>query len=104
MTPESAEYHRLMLMVGLRDRFDQEFDQALEQENPLSDLILNLSSCVSDFDEASSILHSYAVDNKFDEQKVFDLVDGNVKKTNTDESEKLFDTICKVYIMCIYTN
>lgn len=79
MTPESAEYHRLMLMVGLRDRFDQEFDQALEQENPLSDLILNLTSCVSDLDKASSILHSYAVDNNFDEQKVFDLVTADIR-------------------------
>ena len=36
--------------------------------------------------------------------RFFVLVDENVKKTNTDESEKAIDTICKVYIMCIYTN
>lgn len=79
MTPESAEYHRLMLMVGLRDRFDQEFDHALEQENPLSDLILNLTSCASDLDKASSILHSYAVDNNFNEQEVYDLVIADIR-------------------------
>ena len=79
MTPEAAEYHRIMLLVGLRDRFDQEFDHALEQENPLSDLILNLTSCASDLDKASSILHSYAVDNNFKEQEVYDLVIADIR-------------------------
>ena len=32
------------------------------------------------------------------------LVDENVKKTDTDDSKKAIDTICEVYIMCIYTN
>ena len=34
----------------------------------------------------------------------FFLLDEIVNKTNTDESEKAIDTVCKVYIMCIYTN
>ena len=42
MTPEMVEYHRAMLLVGLGDRFYRAFDEALEQENPLSELILSL--------------------------------------------------------------
>ena len=74
MTPEAAEYHRIMLLVGLRDRFDREFDHALEQETPLSGLILALTSCASDSEKASSVLHSYALANAFDPQKTYDLV------------------------------
>ena len=74
MTPEAAEYHRLMLIVGLSDRFDQEFDQALEEENPLSEPILALTSCISNVDKACSVLHNYALDNDFDEGKVCELI------------------------------
>lgn len=74
MTPERAEYHRIMLMVGLRDKFDQEFDWALENEDPLSDIILSLTSCASDIEETIAVLHSFALDNDFDEEEVYALV------------------------------
>ena len=74
MTPEIAEYHRAMLMVGLQDRFYQDFDTALENENPLSDLMLSLCTCVSDMRQVISILHEYTLDHKINEQKVYDLI------------------------------
>ena len=45
MTLERAYYHKLMLEVGLTERFDQELDTMLEQEDPLSELTLALSTC-----------------------------------------------------------
>ena len=74
VTPEIVEYHRAMLLVGLGDRFYRAFDEALEQENPLSDLILSLCTCISDETEVLHILREYTLDHPFDEQTVCDLI------------------------------
>ncbi len=74
MTPEIAEYHRAMLMVGLIDRFYQDFDATLENEDPLSDLMLSLCTCVSNVNQVVSVLHEYTLNHKIDEQKVYDLI------------------------------
>jgi len=74
MTPEIAEYYRAMLLVGIRDKFDAAFDRALETEEPLSDLVLSLSSCISDVNQVLSVLHEYTLDYKIDEQVVRDLI------------------------------
>ncbi len=42
MTPERAAYHYLMLSVGLREAFDADFDAAVENEEPLSELTVRL--------------------------------------------------------------
>ena len=39
MTPEKATYYRLMLLAGLREKFDRELDETLvtaDQYKPLS--------------------------------------------------------------------
>ena len=72
--PEIVEYHRAMLLVGMGDRFYQAFDEALEQENPLSDLTLSLCTCISDETEVLHILREYTLDHPFDEQTVCDLI------------------------------
>ena len=74
VTPEIVEYHRAMLLVGLGDRFYRAFDEALEQENPLSDLFLSLCTCISDETEVLHILREYTLDHPFDEQTVCDLI------------------------------
>ena len=74
VTPEIVEYHRAMLLVGLGDRFYRAFDEALEQENPLSDLILSLCTCISDETEVLHILREYTLDHPFDAQTVCDLI------------------------------
>ena len=74
VTPEIVEYHRAMLLVGLDDRFFRAFDEALEQEDPLSDLILSLCTCISDETEVLCILREYTLDHPFDEQVVCDLI------------------------------
>ncbi len=74
MTPEIVEYHRAMLLAGMGDRFYRAFDEALEQENPLSDLILSLCTCISDESEVLHFLREYTLDHPFDEQTVCDLI------------------------------
>ena len=80
MTPEMAEYCRTMLLVGFRDPFDAAFDQALELEEPLSDLVLSLSTCVSDDNQVLSILREYTLQHPFDEQVVYQLVIEDIRK------------------------
>ena len=74
MTAETAEYYRLMLTVGLGDGFYRAFDQALEEENPLSDLTLSLCTCISNETEVLHILREYTLDHPFEEQQVCDLI------------------------------
>lgn len=74
MTPEMAEYYRAMLLVGIRDHLDAAFDHALETEEPLSDLILSLSTCISDNNQVLSVLREYTLDHTIDEQVVWDLI------------------------------
>ena len=77
MTLERAYYHKLMLEVGLAERFDQELDTMLEQEDPLSELTLALSTCGGDRNEQIHILNDYilsAPKEQIDKDAVFSLV------------------------------
>lgn len=74
MTPESAAYHRLMLMVGLRDRFDAEVDHALETDDPITSPLLDLACCLSDTEKVISVLYEYTLAHQIDERKVCDLI------------------------------
>ena len=74
MTTEMVAYYRAMLLVGIRDRFDADFDQALETDAPLSDLVLSLSTCISDDEAVLSVLQEYLLGRAFDEQIVCNLV------------------------------
>ena len=59
MTPERAAYHALMLSVGFRDAYEQEFDEALEVEDPISDLILALTSVTTDINATIAKLRHF---------------------------------------------
>ena len=59
MTAEQAYCHKLMLEVGLTDGFDRELDELLEKENPLSDLVLTLSTCGGNRNEQLHILNEF---------------------------------------------
>ena len=74
MTPETVEYYRLMLQVGIRDKLDAAFDEALETEEPLSDLVLSLCACISDNERVLACLREYTLNFKIDEQKVNRLI------------------------------
>ncbi|MBE6977710.1 MAG: hypothetical protein E7438_03605 [Ruminococcaceae bacterium] len=74
MTVEMAAYYRAMLLVGIRDRFDADFDQSLEMDTPLSDLELSLSTCISNDDAVLSVLQEYILGRAVNEQIVCNLV------------------------------
>ena len=74
MTPERAAYHALMLSVGFRDAFEQEFDEALEVEDPISDLILALTSVTTDINATIAKLRHFCREQPPDLEQVYDLV------------------------------
>ena len=80
MTAERACFHKLMLSVGLTESFDRELDTLLEQEDPLSDLVLALSTCGGDRNEQIHILCEYLLNTppeQIDSDAVFSLVAGD---------------------------
>lgn len=81
MTPERAAYHYIMLSVGLRDAFDRDFDEALETEDPLSDLTVRLCAAPpSDADACRSVLMNFFCDFSVDSRAVFDLTLADVRR------------------------
>lgn len=74
MKSEMIAYYRAMLLVGIRDKFDAAFEHALETQEPLSDFVLSLSTCISDDNRVLSILREYTLNHPADEQAVCDLV------------------------------
>ena len=67
MKREDAFYHKILLMIGLDDGYDEWLNQYLESENPLSNLVLELACCGSDIHKTISLLHNYCIEQPFDE-------------------------------------
>lgn len=77
MTVERAYCHKLMLEVGLTESFDQELDELLEVEDPLSELTLALSTCGGNRNEQIHILNDFICSvpkKQIDSDAVFSLV------------------------------
>ena len=74
MKREDAFYHKIMLMTGLDDGYDEWLNCYLESENPLSNIALELSCCGSDINKTISVLHSFCMEQPFDEAFVCDRV------------------------------
>lgn len=68
MTPEQAQYYLLMLRMGEYDAYDRELDRILEEEDVLSDLVLELAFCMSDRGKTISVLHNFLLDHPADEK------------------------------------
>lgn len=69
---EDAYYFKILLMSGFNDGYDEWLDGYLEAENPLSDIVLDLSSCGSNLNKTISCLHNYCMEHDFDERDVCD--------------------------------
>jgi len=69
---EDAFYHKIMLMTGLDDSYDEWLNHYLESENPLSNIVLELACCGSDINKIISVLHNFCGEQPFDEGVVCD--------------------------------
>ncbi|MBR3964170.1 MAG: hypothetical protein IKJ80_02050 [Clostridia bacterium] len=74
MKREDAFYHKILLMTGLDDGYDAWLNYYLESEDPLSDIVLELSCCGSDVNKIISTLHNYCAEQPFDVSAVCDRV------------------------------
>ena len=68
-----------MLRVGLGDVFYRAFDQALEEEEPLSDLTVSLCNCVSNVYAVLQVLGEYLSQHPADDQAVYELILADLK-------------------------
>lgn len=78
MTYEYAAYFKLLLLCGYPQELERYVDAALEEEEPLSDIILALSTTGQDDKKRLSVLNDFLLDIKEAEidydHAVFDLV------------------------------
>ena len=72
MKCEDAYYFKILLMSGFSDGYDEWLGEYMEAENPLSDIVLDLSLCGSDVNKTISCLHNYCANQSFDEKFVCD--------------------------------
>ncbi|MBQ5867139.1 MAG: hypothetical protein IIW56_10735 [Oscillospiraceae bacterium] len=70
MKREDAFYHKLLLMSGLDDGYDEWLNYYLELENPLSNIVLELACCGSDINKTISVLHNFCAEQPFDKSDV----------------------------------
>ena len=107
MTAERAAYHRLMLLAGLQEEFETELTIALETEDPISDLILDLAFCMSDLNGAVSILYSYTIDHAVDEQQVYDMILHKFRQLYADKrlnAAKVCEALSKIQRSCDFVD
>ena len=67
MKREDAFYYKHLLLLGFSDGYDERLDCHLKEENPLSDVTLELALCGSDMKKTVSVLHNYCIGQRFDE-------------------------------------
>ena len=74
MKREDAFYHKIMLMTGLDDGYDEWLNHFWESEDSLSNIVLELACCGSDINRTISVLHNFCAEQPFDEAAVCDRV------------------------------
>ncbi len=74
MTVEMAAFYRRMLSVGLSNTYQRDIGLALEKEDPLSELLLDLAFCLSDVNKTISILDNYIGGCALDEYRIYPMI------------------------------
>lgn len=74
MKREDAFYYKNLLMLGISDGYDEWLNYYLETEDPLSNIVLELSCCGADINKTISLLHNYCNEQPFDESAACDKV------------------------------
>lgn len=70
MIGEEAYYYRILLQNGFSDEYNEWLNKRLEEEDPLSDIVLELSFCSSDLNKTVSLLLNFAREKGFDSKVV----------------------------------
>lgn len=100
MIYERALYHKLMLEIGLTESFDRELDELLEREDPLSNLVLDLSTCGGDRSKQIHVLTEYilsASPEEIDKDAVFSWVASDFLSYYEKKPDDLEDFLRKLH-------
>ena len=107
MTYEYAVYYKLLLLCGYKDDLEQYLDAALMEQDPLSDVVLELSSAGFDDKKKLSALNEYlrqVNDSDIDYDKsVFHLVMSFLRRKYTDDDMSMKDITDLMYQMAVLT-
>ena len=71
MTPQKAILYRRLLSAGIRSDYDQYIDSLLEEEQPLSELTLELACSLSDLNRTVSLLDAYLKTVTWEEAEIY---------------------------------
>lgn len=108
MPYEYAVYFKLLLLCGYNEDLQQYVDSALEEEDPLSDIILELSMTGQDDKKKLSVLNEYLLqvkDSDIDYDKaVFELVMSFLKKKYIEDVMSMKDITELMYRIAVHTD
>lgn len=99
---EDAFFYKNLLVLGYEDSFDEWLASYLESEDPLSDIVLELSCCSSDVKKTISLLHDYCAGQPLDEFVVCDMWRLFFKEayySNRMSKEKLFSDMYRLAVI-----
>ena len=105
MTVEEAIYYKYLLLCGYSHPLEQHIDTALDREDPISRIILDLSTCGSDHRDRLKELNSFISsipEEQIDHSKVFSLVLEFLRRLYHDESmpmDKLTELMYRISVL-----
>jgi hypothetical protein len=108
MTYEYAVYFKLLLLCGYSDELQNYIDNALIEQNPLSDIVLELSQTNNNTKTALFVLNQYLSnvnDTDIDyDNGVFNLIMDFLKKEYTSGNLNIKETTDLMYKIALNTN
>ena len=108
MTYEYAVYYKLLLLCGYKDDLQQYIDDALVAQDPLSDIVLELSTAGSDDKKMLSVLNEYLLqikDSDIDyDVIVFDYVMSFLKRRYIEDTMPMKDITELMYRLAVHTD
>lgn len=107
MTYEYAVFFKLLLLCGYKDDMEQYLDTALEEQDPLSDIVLELSLAGSDDKKKLALLNEYLLqvkDSDIDyDQSVFKLVMSFLKRRYVEDAMSMKGITDLMYQIALHT-
>ena len=108
MTYEYAVYFKLLLLCGYKDELAQYVDVALAEQDPLSDIILELATTGPDDKKILAVLNKYLLqvkDSDIDyDNAVFDLILSFLKRKYTEDAMPMKNITRLMYRLSLHTN
>lgn len=108
MTYEYAVYFKLLLLCGYKDELAQYVDVALAEQDPLSDIILELATTGPDDKKILAVLNEYLLqvkDSDIDyDNAVFDLILSFLKRKYMEDAMPMKNITRLMYRLSLHTN